>query len=286
MSYFRFLPTINFYQSATISSGDLIPNTVGNIKDISYGITLRDLFVKYKFRSSVLSNPQVFYPYRWKEEDRPDTVALNYYGDEDYWWVVFFSNDAFNLHYDFPLPYDQLLENMVRKYRDLYYATVTIVVDNLGSGNYTVDEVVSGPNDFYGVVESWTSGTRTLTLRRVQGVLPDVGDTITGLDSATARDIETIAMIGPETLTTSEKQDILASLQTEILYYTTTDGFIIDETAYLSGDYPGSAPVYVFDKELEDNEDKRNIRLLDKRYLGQLTDEFKNEVRVRRIRGR
>lgn len=323
MSYFKYLPTSEFYNAGKISSSLLTPGTVGNLKSISYGVTLRDIMVRYRIRDDVLSSSTVFYPYTWKDSDSPDTLAKDYYGDEKKWWVVYYSNQAFDYKMDFPLPYDLFLETLARKYMGLYFATVSLTF-SAGTGNFTVGEIVTDGEGFYGTVVAWDSMTQILTLKKTYGPTPEIDPdetsvtipftsdtvdftsdtalltadttsfddedinvtTITGLTSGAAWTLSEVDFIGPETLTPANKQTILTGLQTELLHYVTTDGLIIDETAYLTGAYVGATPVYIFDKEMEINEAKRRIKLLDKRYVAQITKEFENESQVRRIRGR
>jgi len=323
MSYFRYLPTAEFYQAGRLSTSTLTPGTVGNVKNLSYGITLRDIMVRYRIRNEVLSSSSVFYPYQWREGDRPDLVAFDYYGDEDYWWVVYYSNNAFDYKLDFALSYEELLEVLVRKYMGNYFAILEFTIED-ATGNFTVGEWVTDNNTFYGMVTAWNPTTGILSIKTPTGNTPIAngnvvfitadltgdstlfsgdnasitGDTetltnqsviwtlITGLTSTVNGSLVDVTVIGPETLTPANKQTILAGLQSTIVHYETTDGLIIDETAYLTGAYTGATPVYLFDKELEENEAKRNIKLLDKSYLNQIVKELQNETKTRRIRGR
>lgn len=121
MSYFKHLPSLNFYGTGTVRTSDLISNSPGLDKSVSYGVTLRDLMIRYKIRETVLSNNVVLYPYTWKDDDRPDTIAAKYYGNSSYWWVVFYSNKAFNYYFDFCLGPDQFLKYLLKKYIKRYY---------------------------------------------------------------------------------------------------------------------------------------------------------------------
>jgi hypothetical protein len=43
--------------------------------------------------NSVIENFDVFYPYIVTEGERPETIAAEYYGDENYAWLIFMSNN-------------------------------------------------------------------------------------------------------------------------------------------------------------------------------------------------
>lgn len=83
-----------------------------------------DLYLKFKVREAVLQDTSLFYPYRWKDSDTPWTFARKYYGDEQYHWVVFYSNNAFDFAYDFPFNADNFDKFLIAKYRDQYIESV------------------------------------------------------------------------------------------------------------------------------------------------------------------
>lgn len=218
MSYFKNLPTLNFYGTGSVDSASLISNAPGLQKQISYGVTLRDLTIRYKIREDVISNNVVFYPYTWRDNDRPDTVAAKYYGNSSYWWVVFYSNKSFNYYFDFCLGQDQFLKYLLKKYVKTYY-----------------------PNR-----ETWQ-------------------------------------------LTLNERNTLLNTLQIDISYYKSINDEIVDKAYYDSfspTDPNRPIPITIYNDEEERNEAKREIKLLDKRYVQQVQSELESETKVRRIRGR
>lgn len=77
-----------------------------------------DIFVRFKIRDSLSNDASLFYPYIWKDSDTPETVAFKYYGDSRYFWVVFYSNGAFDLNYDFPMTPSALDRFIFLKYQD------------------------------------------------------------------------------------------------------------------------------------------------------------------------
>lgn len=67
------------------------------------GKTMRNLVLRADIASSVIKKYGVFYPYRVRDEDRPDTVAFDYYGSSDFFWLVLASNDMVDPYHDWPL---------------------------------------------------------------------------------------------------------------------------------------------------------------------------------------
>lgn len=83
-SYFENFPIINY------TVGDITANVI-------------DLSVRFKIVEDVLSRPNSYYDYYWKDEDRVDIVADRYYGDVEMAWLVLMSAQAFDWLYDLPL---------------------------------------------------------------------------------------------------------------------------------------------------------------------------------------
>lgn len=97
MTYFSKFPKIDYQ--------------IGNTRYIA-----TDLMLRYKFIEAVLKNPLSYYLYRWKDGDRPDIVALNYYGSTDFDWVVMLSAEAFHWLGDFPVPEKEFDSWVMQKY--------------------------------------------------------------------------------------------------------------------------------------------------------------------------
>lgn len=98
-----------------------------NFPTVSYqNSTVRNVILKTAFFNEVLQNYTAFYPYEIKEEDRADLVAFHYYGDWQYEWLVYFSNNMIDPYFDWPLNQEQFDLYMVRKYGSFETATTTI----------------------------------------------------------------------------------------------------------------------------------------------------------------
>lgn len=90
-----------------------------------FNVPAVDIMVKFKVKDAILSNSSLFFPYRWRDYDRPETVANRYYGNPKFFWLVFFSNDAFDLNYDFALNPDNFRRYLFKKYEARYKATLS-----------------------------------------------------------------------------------------------------------------------------------------------------------------
>lgn len=64
----------------------------------------------------------LYHPYTIKDGDRPDIVAVNYYGDSYYLWLIFLVNDITDPYYDWPLDEVTFKNYIIKKYGSLVAA--------------------------------------------------------------------------------------------------------------------------------------------------------------------
>lgn len=76
-------------------------------------ITRRSTFVERN-----LSNPYIFLPYTVKEGERPEDIAMLYYGSVDYTWLVLLANKLLDPYYDWPLDDSDFHNYLIKKYAD------------------------------------------------------------------------------------------------------------------------------------------------------------------------
>lgn len=226
INYFSNYPITTYKKETSL----VLPS--GNKSDID--VSQVDLYLKYKIKNEVLNNTSLFYPYIWKDYDTPWTLAKKYYGSEKYHWVIFYSNNFFDLAGDFPLTGDSLDRFLVKKYKPE-------VID------YSYGASLSAYN----------------------------ADTDDG-----------------------RLQSTQLYMQITIHHYEDSNGYIVDEDTYnllnaeISGygqspygDYYGDSIentgsvnsgkiVYVYDYEIDINEAKRNIQVLDNEYIVYLMKDF------------
>lgn len=98
----------------------------GNFPLISYGgVDMRNLVLRAGVARSIVDKYGVFYPYRVLDEDRPDTIAFDYYGDSDFAWLVLASNDMVDPYHDWPLCEADFMPYIESKYGS-YEASTTV----------------------------------------------------------------------------------------------------------------------------------------------------------------
>lgn len=199
-----------------------------NFPTITYNDNkLKNIVLNAKFVNEVFDKFDSFYPYIVEDWERPDTIAHDYYGSSEYYWVVLMSNNIYDPLYEWPLSYDMFKKHLRKKYGKSAEELKSEVLHYIYKGIYGNSE-----SEEQIARKSWTMPVETY-------------------DILTANNVPAAADLG-----------------------VTSTSVIEDETTQI---FVGSAwePVYVYDYELELNEAKRSIKLLDSSYLRQVESELR-----------
>lgn len=130
MRYFEEIPTVDYpYVGKIIGTDDFKLTTINTV----------DMMIRFRIRDSVLRSPLSHYVYEWKDNDRPDIVARNYYGNANLAWLVMMSAMRFDALYDFPLSSDQFDDYIKSRYGSLLIADSTVHHYEDGEGD-VIDE--------------------------------------------------------------------------------------------------------------------------------------------------
>ena len=104
MAYFEELPNI--------SQPSLLPRS-NKVED---RIIVKNLFRRSKLRTDVDQAITAFNYYYIEDQQRPDVLAQELYGDSELDWVVLTSNNITNVRSQWPLNHDDLHSYMLEKY--------------------------------------------------------------------------------------------------------------------------------------------------------------------------
>ena len=124
MSYFRELPNVE-YQSF-----------LSDAKSSDNYILVKNLFRRVKLRDDVQNVLTIFNKYEIPDGSRPDLVARELYGSEEYDWLVIVSAGITNIRNEWPLSdntlYDFALEVYGNQLNDVHHYETTEVRDATG----------------------------------------------------------------------------------------------------------------------------------------------------------
>lgn len=99
-----------------------------NFPIIDYdGIKLRNIVLKSKMIKEILERNDLFHPLTIEDGERADTIAHDYYGNSELYWLVYMSNDIVDPYYDWPMTYQEFLAYINKKYGSIPEAMSTII---------------------------------------------------------------------------------------------------------------------------------------------------------------
>jgi len=125
MGYFRELPDVEYqsFLSDAISSKDYLK--------------VKNLFRRNKLRDDLQNSFTLFNKYEIVEGARPDTVAEEFYGNDELDWVVLITAGIINVRDEWPLSNYQLYQYVEKKYG----------IENLNTINFFETKEIKDSND-------------------------------------------------------------------------------------------------------------------------------------------
>lgn len=194
-----------------------------------------NIFARSTFLKEVSENSSAYFKYSVKESDTPEIIADKIYGDSFRAWIVLLFNNILDPKYGFPLKEDALNSYIEKKYSQ----TITQAKSTIHHYNLNiVKQVISNSTVFSETEENYsvTAGDYNFSTGVLQSrPVPAAADT------STTPEVETILLTNGKTLLITSK--IIA--------------------------------VSNYTYEFEENEKKREIRLLDPLYVPNVESEFK-----------
>ena len=101
--YFRQFPDIRYAMKA---------NKAGKVS----GVEIKDYFNLLVMRNDVFRKETLYSPYTIKNGQRPDQISYEYYGDEQFYWVILQVNEITDYWNQWPLSENELTEFVIEKY--------------------------------------------------------------------------------------------------------------------------------------------------------------------------
>lgn len=91
------------------------------------GQSMRNIMLKSVLIQNILNDIRVLYPLTVEDGERPDTVAYDFYGDSQLYWLVLFSNSIVDPYYSWPLSQAEFKSYIIKKYGSIETAMQQIL---------------------------------------------------------------------------------------------------------------------------------------------------------------
>ena len=84
---------------------------------ISYNNVLsKNITLRTKILDKIKNNSTLFYSYTLEDNQSADSVAYDYYGDSNYVWLIYLTNDIIDPYYDWHLSSTDFDNYITNKY--------------------------------------------------------------------------------------------------------------------------------------------------------------------------
>ena len=260
-----------------------------------------NIISKVKFDQSVQNNLAIFYPYQIQQGERADQIAYKFYDDPTLDWVIYLANNIMDPYYDWPMSFEVFNEYIISKYTSITKAKQKI---SFFRNNYASDESLLSPSTYdslsYLTKKYYTpvyglDGTVISYKRQELDQVIETNKIVLVEFSSTSN-----TFIVGERVTSGSKigfvtKENSSSTPKNIVIDKITGSFAVNDV--VTGDDSGAVgtatsvtlldqplsdidavffePVSYFTYEEEINENKSNIRILDKSYISKIEKDMR-----------
>jgi hypothetical protein len=203
-------------------------------------VVMTNILVRSSFLREITENSAIFYEYEIKDGETPEVIASKLYGDPKRFWIVLLFNKLNNPLYDFPLTNLELDSFIQNKYNVSVQTAQTTI--------HHYEEKTTKSVFFNDILQE--SNTTTVLVSALQQ------NTDTG-----------VAEVRPYLPGIAD-----SSLDGESYTESFSNGITVTVSTVYSA-------ISTYTHELEENEKRRKIKLLDKNYVGNVETEFRRLMR-------
>lgn len=245
-----------------------------------------DITRRAKVIESLTNDPYAFLPYTVNEGDRPEDIALYYYGDQNLVWLIYLANNINDPYSQWPLSNEELDASVYKKYsRDaIAFAHTSIdaamdVITIPNHGYLTTDPVVFTAGA--ATASPLSSGT-TYYVIRVDSNKIKLATSAANAIAGTAINL-TSQGYGSHSIQRNIEVFLNSTqIRTNVAYVENVidPSITVSYDTYLYGGIPTSEwnVVRVYDAELVANEDKRAIYLVNAAYAKQVEKDLQKVI--------
>lgn len=282
---------------------------------ITYSNTLTiDISRRVVIANTIQQDMFAYFPYELKTHQRPDTIAERYYNDPTYDWLVYLSNKTTDPYYDLPMDDSTFTNYINAKYGNIANAQQKILywqvnwagsVDDKIDPDFFTTNVPEPQKKYYEAV--FGEETRIIAYRRRRADWQASTNmvlyfSISNTSGSFIND-EVVKLMLPAGNTALSNSYVTFSNSSQVtVQHVMGNVSSNDTTQYLLGTVSGAkanvsqitifsntipqselsywAPVYAWDMEVEENERKKFIRLIDSKYSISVAQKLRKDLQT------
>lgn len=220
---------------------------------------ITNITLRAKVRDLVLSNQVVYYEYVLDDHERPDILAHKYYGSTDHTWILFYANEIIDPIYDWVLSYEDFKNYLLAKYEGVDAKDAAKSLGSLTNVN--------------------TVGTSLTYTQRFTPL--KAGDQVVAANEQ-IRNVVSVTSATQVTIDLPFNIDLVnqtCAARNKIHSYYNLQGLKIDYVTWNALASNERSEKTFYEYEVETNEAKRTIKVIDKLYYNQIINEFERIFR-------
>lgn len=265
-------------------------NFFNKLPTITYnGNIARNIMARAKLSDAAKANSRLFFPYVTSGEERVDNLSQQYYGNPGYTWLIWFANETIDPYYGMALSEYDLEQYIITKYGSISLAQRKISHYKLNWRDATAGITVDVYNSFaFGEQKYWepildynlnvrgyrrkqedqilnTNRVGSLTITLTSGQFK-VGEEVCVIDNPAIYGF--ITYCDNQAITAQHLQGLFSAGATLIgkesgaqALLTAVNNFVDTTSAFTEARY--WSPVTYYEYEVEQNEKKKEILLVD-----------------------
>lgn len=282
---------------------------------ITYSNTLTiDISRRVVIANTIQQDMFAYFPYEMKAHQRPDTIAERYYNDPTFDWLVYLSNKVTDPYYDLPMDDSTFYQYINAKYGNVANAQQKILywqvdwasnVDDQIDPAFFTTNVPEPEKKYYEAV--FGEETRIIAYRRRRADWQASTNMVLYFSisntSGTFLNDEVVRLMLPAGNTVLSNSYVTFSNSSQVtVQHVMGNVSSNDTTQYLLGTVSGAkanvsqitvfsntiplselaywAPVYAWDMEVEENERKKFIRLIDSKYSISVAQKLRKDLQT------
>lgn len=265
-----------------------------------------DITSRVTMLNSVYNDPFTFYPYDLSEFERPDQLSNRYYNDPYKSWILYLSNKIIDPYYEWYLQDNEFNEFIISKYGSLelaiskikHYTNNWVNKENISTQNYSVLpnnlqeywEPVYGYNNIISsytrIKKDWIVSTNHIVSYNVSNT-NFIKDEMVNIvfDNDNVGKGQILSNTNPISIqhtsgTTLSSNTVLITSNSYIYGTESFTNSVFTSSTLMSSSLNENEEIYwkpvtYYEYETQKNEYNKNIRILDKKYSGTISNNLK-----------